>query len=478
MIRVFLVGLLLLLALVPVQASATHFYSTRAEQALEALITTNSLCCSIARLYTHGGTLIGRLPTADGTVGQALTTNGAGTWSFSTIGPVGGAVGGSGTATHLARFTAAQTIGDATVTETAGALAAITTINMSSQLTSTLATGTPPFVVASTTNVVNLNASSLNGATFAAPGAIGGGTPSTAAFTTVTGTSFQGIIGNVTPAAGTFTTVTANTSVTTPSVIFATTNTIGIPSDTTLTFNAANVSGATALVLSRATMTQTSGTNTGLSLAGTFAPVASSTMIARSLYINPTINYSAGGAGSYCTLCVDVVETALPSGSNFILRFRAGAAGTTDKFAIDNSGNIRGPALIGFLNVAGSAYQQIAVGALNFGGSGSYIIENANGVLQLTDAATTGFTRLQFGGTSSAYPSLVRDGNALKFSRGDGTAVTFATLGTPAAGSIVYCSDCDAPAAGIMATCTSAGAKTGAWAHRVNTTPVWGCIGI
>jgi len=51
---------------------------------------------------------------------------------------------------------------------------------------STVATGTAPFTVASTTNVANLNASSLSGATFAAPGPIGSTTPSTAAFTTVT----------------------------------------------------------------------------------------------------------------------------------------------------------------------------------------------------------------------------------------------------------------------------------------------------
>ena len=59
-------------------------------------------------------------------------------------------------------------------------------------ITSTLATGTAPFNITSTTNVANLNASFLNGSTFAAPGAIGGGTP----------------------AAGTFTTLTANTSLT------------------------------------------------------------------------------------------------------------------------------------------------------------------------------------------------------------------------------------------------------------------------
>ena len=52
------------------------------------------------------------------------------------------------------------------------------------QLVSTVATGTAPFVVASTTNIPNLNASSLNGATFANPGPIGT-TPSTGAFTTI-----------------------------------------------------------------------------------------------------------------------------------------------------------------------------------------------------------------------------------------------------------------------------------------------------
>jgi hypothetical protein len=57
------------------------------------------------------------------------------------------------------------------------------------QLVSTISTGTAPFSVSSTTNVANLNASSLSGATFAAPGSIGSGTPGSGAFTTVTTTS-------------------------------------------------------------------------------------------------------------------------------------------------------------------------------------------------------------------------------------------------------------------------------------------------
>lgn len=55
-----------------------------------------------------------------------------------------------------------------------------------STLTSTATTGTAPLTVTSTTNVPNLNASSLNGATFAAPGPIGGTTPGTSVFTAVT----------------------------------------------------------------------------------------------------------------------------------------------------------------------------------------------------------------------------------------------------------------------------------------------------
>lgn len=57
-------------------------------------------------------------------------------------------------------------------------------------ITSTATTGTAPFTVASTTNVANLNASSLNGATFASPGTIGGTTASAATFTTLQATDF------------------------------------------------------------------------------------------------------------------------------------------------------------------------------------------------------------------------------------------------------------------------------------------------
>ena len=63
-------------------------------------------------------------------------------------------------------------------------------IYASGQIQSGVSTGTAPFIVASTTNVANLNASFLSGATFASPGAIGGTTASTGKFTSITGTSY------------------------------------------------------------------------------------------------------------------------------------------------------------------------------------------------------------------------------------------------------------------------------------------------
>ncbi|MFA9263205.1 MAG: hypothetical protein ACEQSB_07800, partial [Undibacterium sp.] len=73
-----------------------------------------------------------------------------------------------------------------------------TTLSASGQITSTVSTGTAPLIIASTTNVANLNASSLNGATFAAPGAIGSGTPSTGAFTTLSASGAIAANGGIT----------------------------------------------------------------------------------------------------------------------------------------------------------------------------------------------------------------------------------------------------------------------------------------
>lgn len=127
------------------------------------------------------------------TAGTTLALTGGTTWSMSTAGTLTTtgniSTTGTGTITSAGAFsgpTSTNTINGLIINT--GALSGISTINMSNQLTSTLATGTAPFVVASTTNVANLNASSLNGATFASPGPIGSTTASTGKFTTLTST--------------------------------------------------------------------------------------------------------------------------------------------------------------------------------------------------------------------------------------------------------------------------------------------------
>lgn len=62
------------------------------------------------------------------------------------------------------------------------------TISATGQITSTVSTGTAPLVIASTTQVANLNAATLGGATFASPGSIGSTTAGSGAFSTISAT--------------------------------------------------------------------------------------------------------------------------------------------------------------------------------------------------------------------------------------------------------------------------------------------------
>jgi len=90
-----------------------------------------------------------------------------------------------GTILSATRFAGAL---NGTVGATTASTGAFTTVSATGVITSTLATGTAPFTVASTTNVANLNASSLSGATFASPGSIGSTTAGSGAFTTLSAT--------------------------------------------------------------------------------------------------------------------------------------------------------------------------------------------------------------------------------------------------------------------------------------------------
>ena len=185
---------------------AGSFTSLTATGAITANTTTNN------QSYTTTGA--GTITMTSGTAGNINNMNvgatTAGTGAFTTL-SASSTVSGTGFSTYLASPPA--------IGGTAPSTGKFTTVE------STIATGTAPFIVASTTVVANLNASSLGGATFASPGAIGSGTASTGAFTTlsasstVSGAGFSTYlasppaIGGTAAAAGAFTTLSASSTV-------------------------------------------------------------------------------------------------------------------------------------------------------------------------------------------------------------------------------------------------------------------------
>ena len=160
------------------------------------ILTVNSASTSAVTLSPTGSGTVTINPTTAGAINNmsvGATTPAAGTFTSLTATSANVSVNLSPTGTGVVTINpgTAGTINNMSIGATTATTGRFTTV------TSTATTGTAPFVVASTTNVANLNASSLGGATFAAPGAIGSGTASTGAFTdlsssgTVSGTGFS-----------------------------------------------------------------------------------------------------------------------------------------------------------------------------------------------------------------------------------------------------------------------------------------------
>ena len=124
-----------------------------------------------------------------------------------------------------------------------------------------------------------------------------------------------------------------------------TNNAINIPIATSSPISMAGAAGsavnATGNVdILAAVKTATSGTDIGLRIQQNLGPTATSTMVGYPLSIVGTVNYSnvTPGAGSYEAIRVAITETALPTGTNYLIRLLAGVAGTTEKFSVTNAG--------------------------------------------------------------------------------------------------------------------------------------------
>lgn len=175
----------------PTAAPGTNTTQIATMAALQAAIT----ALGLGTLATQNGTFSGtHSGTSSGTNtgDQTTITGNAGTaTALQTARNINGvAFDGTGniTVTAAAGTLSGSTLAAGVTASSLTSLGTLTSLTTSGQITSSVSTGTAPFVVASTTNVANLNASSLSGATFAAPGTIGGGTPGAATFTTLTAT--------------------------------------------------------------------------------------------------------------------------------------------------------------------------------------------------------------------------------------------------------------------------------------------------
>jgi hypothetical protein len=169
--------------------SGTYNYNLPTTAGTSGQVLTSGGGLTAAMTWTTAGTgtvtsVALSVPTFLSVSGSPITTNGTLAVTLSgTALPVLNGGTGSTTATGSGSVVLANT--PTLITPIIG-VATGTSLSVSGQLTSTITTGTAPLVVTSTTNVANLNASSLNGATFSIPGPIGNTTASTGAFTTIT----------------------------------------------------------------------------------------------------------------------------------------------------------------------------------------------------------------------------------------------------------------------------------------------------
>lgn len=208
--------------------------------------------------------------------------------AISFLGPVTMASGGSLSGTFSGNHTLS---GNVTITGV---------LTLTNPWTSSVTTGTAPFSVASATVIPNLNASLLGGATFAAPGPIGGTTPAAGTFTTLTANTSLSIAG------GTALTTTNRTG--TGNLVLATSPTLGTPTLTTPVLNGmptgTGLQGTEALLLTAGTV---SGTGSPLCLSANGGATTSGCPAVPPIVktgSNSSVCSTGSGAGSSCTTTV------------------------------------------------------------------------------------------------------------------------------------------------------------------------------
>jgi hypothetical protein len=295
------------------------------------------------------------------------------------------------------------------VTPTLGVASATSitaSVNVSAPtLTSSVATGTPPFTVTSTTNVVNLNASSLSGFTFASPGPIGGTTPDTGAFTSLTTTGAITSGGLITASNGLTSTVGATT--------------LGATTIGAITGTSASFSG-----LSPSSAVQTDSLNNLVSVANTGTGL--NVLNNSPTFITPTLGSASASSLNVSGLTASYT-VATDASKNLI---SVGVSGTGNYVLVNN------PVLVSPTLGAASATSLAASGNI----SGSTITSTViTGTAPLVVASTTNVANLNassINGSTFHVPGPIGDTTP-----DSGNFTTVNTSGTITAGGLITASN-------------------------------------
>jgi len=133
----------------------------------------------------------------------------------------------------------------------------------------------------------------------------------------------------------------------------------------------------------------------------------------RQFIVDYTINASGAQTGNATGIFLNATETALNGMTHNLMDLQTGGV---SKFRVDNFGNITSSS-----NVTISG--QFIISSLG------RIQGQSSGVLTLTDSAGTSFNRLQFGGTTNAFPAIKRNGAGIDFRLADDSANCEITCG-------------------------------------------------
>ena len=354
----------------------------------------------------------------------------------------GGGIGGSGTAGTLAKFTAGTTLGNSIISESGAVASVAGGVTMTGQLTvnrGTLTASAPAIDITSTWNNAGVTFTGMQynvTDTASASGSllmdlqVGGTTRFSArkdGFYTFAGTGANNspFTIDVTQSNKTVISATRNVEVNpgvgwllvcTQGILAATSSTLQISNDAILARDAANAlanRNTTNAQSFRVYNTFTSSTN--------FERGVFDWQTTAGVLRIGTEKGSGGGSARALEFVTDgTARWQITTAGNLIAAtdasFDIGAIGATRPRNYYGSGDVQ----------VGGGVQVAAANFYAFATRGT-IAASANGVFLLRNAAATDFDRLQFGGTTSSFPALKRNGAILDVKLADDSA--YASLG-------------------------------------------------